>query len=362
MSERATRFHANPWLGVFYVTGGGSPFLAEMLSTPGASNTVLDVRVPYSSAALTELLGRAPEQAASGTTALQLAVTAYEQAQTLTLRSTDTRPLFGFGCTAALGTNRVKKGTHRAHWAIHTATDTYLFETSYAGDRASEEAQLREQLWHTLALVFEDDAHPLGKDPDIELIHVHAPRTWHELFGPKPYRACTESNDGRLLLPGSFNPIHDGHRQMLEHAESLTQRAGALEITVHNADKASIDYVSLERRLAQIGSTPVWLTNTPKFADKAKLFPDVTFVLGVDTMERIAQLRFYNDSHAEFDQALHTFHDQNTHFLVFGREIDGRFKTLDDLELPDILTARASGVAEAHFRNDVSSTALRQLD
>ena len=63
MSERALSLHDSPWQGVFYVTGGGMPFVSEILSTPGASATVLEAQVPYANLALTELLGRQPDQA-----------------------------------------------------------------------------------------------------------------------------------------------------------------------------------------------------------------------------------------------------------------------------------------------------------
>ena len=145
MTNRAAELHASDWLGVFYLTGGGASLLAEMLNTPGASGTVLEASVPYANNALTDLLGRAPEQACSAVTARQMAMAAFERAQGL-----GRGELFGFGCTASLATNRVKKGVHRAHWAIQTATDTFTFSATYDADRDSEEQLLLEQMWHTL--------------------------------------------------------------------------------------------------------------------------------------------------------------------------------------------------------------------
>ena len=54
MSDRATRLHDTPWQGVFYLAGGGTSLIGEMLGTPGASRTVMDVRIPYASAAMTD--------------------------------------------------------------------------------------------------------------------------------------------------------------------------------------------------------------------------------------------------------------------------------------------------------------------
>ncbi|TDJ26765.1 MAG: hypothetical protein E2O59_09355, partial [Gammaproteobacteria bacterium] len=73
MSGRAQKLHATPWQGVFYLTGGGSEFLSELLTTAGASKTVLEARVPYAPDALEELLGQIPEQACSDGTARSLA-------------------------------------------------------------------------------------------------------------------------------------------------------------------------------------------------------------------------------------------------------------------------------------------------
>ncbi len=44
---------------------------------------------------------------------------------------------------------------------------------------------------------------------------------------------------GRIYLPGSFNPLHAGHRGLLAAAEAAAGRpgAGAFELSVTNADK-----------------------------------------------------------------------------------------------------------------------------
>ena len=74
MSERARILHSADWQGVFYVTGGGSLLISELLTTPGASASVLEARVPYAAAALADLLGRAPDQACSDSTARAMAI------------------------------------------------------------------------------------------------------------------------------------------------------------------------------------------------------------------------------------------------------------------------------------------------
>ena len=47
-------------------------------------------------------------------------------------------------------------------------------------------------------------------------------------------------------------------------------------------------------------------------------------------------------------------------FLVFGRLVGDQFTTLDEVDIPDSLRDLCTQVDEARFREDVSSTALRE--
>ncbi len=353
MSDRALTFHDNAWQGVLYVTGGGSPFIAEMLSTPGASASVLEVNVPYAEGALNELLGKAPEQAASDVTARQLAMAAFQRARVL---APNHETLFGLGCTASLATNREKKGIHRAHWALQTAGESHSFSTTYNADRQQEEAELNDQLWASLQHVVAGHSLPSG-------IAVQIARPTSEftrLLEPEPGKICTAAHAAKLLLPGSFNPLHFGHRRMMQIAEQLTGHAGAYEITVRNADKPALDFISLEERLSAITEHPVWLTNTPTYAGKAELFPGATFAIGVDTISRVGALRFYDNRADLMTKALDSFERLDCRFIVFGRTVGGAFQSLQDLSLPKPLAQRCQEVSEDIFREDISSTALRR--
>ena len=241
MSDRARRLHASPWLGAIYVTGGGSGLLSEMLSTAGASGTVIDAGIPYASEALTDLLGRAPAQAASQTTARAMAVAAFNRGQTLK-PNVEQAQLFGLGCTASLATNREKRGQTRAHWSIHTqqGTSSYQLVLDKQLSRQDQEIRLVDEIWASL----ERDLLNTPATDAVHDINEHVQRYYAAssaalapLFAQTPYRHAIGEPHPLLLLPGSFNPMHQGHTQMLQIAESITGLPGAFELSVINADK-----------------------------------------------------------------------------------------------------------------------------
>ena len=105
-TDLIARIHASSTRVMLVVTGGGTQAVADLLAVPGASQTILEVLVPYSAASLKEFLRAVPQQAVSVETAAALAKTAYQRAASL-CAGDDT--LVGVSCTAALVTDRPKK-------------------------------------------------------------------------------------------------------------------------------------------------------------------------------------------------------------------------------------------------------------
>jgi nicotinamide mononucleotide (NMN) deamidase PncC len=354
MSDRARTLHDSPWQGVFYLTGGGTSILTELLGTSGASRTLLDARIPYSNAALAELLGGPPEQACSEATARAMAMRAFQQARQLG----STQP-FGLGCTASLATDRVKKGQHRAHTAVQTASATFVARWTFSDTRAVEETTLSELLWAKLAHVLELDRKLAGSVDATAIQQTAGKPAWQALILGDSRAHPTADHDGKLLMPGAFNPFHEGHRIMLGIAEELTGLDGAYELSVANVDKPFLDYREIEARLTQF-DRPVWLTQLATFLEKARHFQGAHFVVGVDTLIRIADPRYYGNDRVR-DEALLELHEYGARFVVFGRELEGGFKILGDVasQLPDTLVADSIEVKAERFQNPISSTALR---
>ena len=90
------------------------------------------------------------------------------------------------------------------------------------------------------------------------------------------------------------------------------------------------------------------------------MFPGATFAIGIDTVKRLGQARFYNNDPGLMEESFKNLISNNTRLLVFGRLEDGVFETLDTVSIPDQLRSQCEAVSEDLFRSDLSSTMLRQ--
>jgi hypothetical protein len=161
------------------------------------------------------------------------------------------------------------------------------------------------------------------------------------------------------LLPGAFNPLHAGHRQLATVAAELLHQPVTFEISVENVDKPPLTEEETRRRLRQFtGFAPVVLTRAPTFRRKAALFPGRCFVIGYDTLERLFAPRYYGSEEA-MNAALAAMQAAGTQFLVAGRSRGDRFLTLDDFPVPADRRAMFTAVPAHRFRSEHSSTALR---
>lgn len=343
----AAAIHAAPGSGAFTIAGGGSGLLSALLTVAGASATVLEARVPYAHQALAELLGGEPEQACSDRTARALAMQAL-------LRARQLGGSFGFAITAALATNRRRRGEARAHLAYQNAAHTRSWHLPLAADasREEQERQVTSAALEALAFALEAGPRPAalaatsaagGEYADVVLGKI--PRV----------PGCR----WQAILPGAFDPLHDGHRAMRADAAQRLGVPVGFELSVANVDKPPLDYIEIRRRVAQFEDGDAVVTNAPTFLAKGETLGGVAFVVGADTVTRIAAGRYYASAEAR-DRAFAELARLGCTFLVYGRLMDGEFRTLADCALPPALKALCTGVPAAKFRQDISSTALRQ--
>jgi hypothetical protein len=139
--------------------------------------------------------------------------------------------------------------------------------------------------------------------------------------------------------------------------------AALFELCVRNPDKGAVARSDVDARLAAFASRglAVALTAAPLFSNKASLFPRSTFALGYDTAARIVQERYYGGP-ARMAAAFAELKAQGCAFAVAGRAEGGAFRTLRDIDMPDVLAEMDlfTEISETDFREDISSTELRK--
>ena len=174
----------------------------------------------------------------------------------------------------------------------------------------------------------------------------------------------------KVIFPGAFNPMHAGHREMMQVAQQVTGNPVALEISLENVDKPLLPAAVAVARIVPLVDETIWITRAPTFVEKAELFPGSTFVTGVDTIGRIGQPRYYDGSGRSCEQAIEKIGERGCRFLVFGRVMGSQFQTacsgepagfcsLEDLEIPVPLREICEAVSEQQFRQDIASRELR---
>ncbi|KAL7441405.1 hypothetical protein ACHAXH_009079 [Discostella pseudostelligera] len=222
-------------------------------------------------------------------------------------------------------------------------------------------------------------------------------------------RAKTEETDGSDACASSSSLSRS-----LSHHSSLSSRASSssssilrnlwstvdrhsddqydptvfFELSVTNADKPPLDPMEVERRINIFTSLPrqemprdwaVMLTNAPLFSQKtdilAELIPNnrlenepssrtMSFVLGTDTMVRIINPKYYDNSREKMLAALMDMKEKGVHFIVGGRLEPGTNNYMNGkdevsslpLEVQEMFTL----LPEDEFRMDISSTELRK--
>ena len=365
---------------VIATTGGGAKVIADLLSVPGGSNTVLEANVPYSHAALQEYLGRACTPTCSPRTARAMAMIAYQRAELLRQRHTseavsDDLNILGIGCTAALVTDRPKQGKHRTHVSLQTYGKTQvasLIMNKGQRDRAAEEQLVADFILNHIAKSrdLDEQIHlTLADNERTSLESSDAPPSWSELLTGQRESICVgptlafRTNHHRVVFPGSFDPLHEGHRQMADYTTKRLQTPVEFELSVTNVEKPLLDFIEIETRLSKFAPTDtIWLTRAASFLEKTQIFPKAVFVVGADTIIRIADTKFYGFDENARQQALATIAESGCRFLVFGRSHDHQFHTLSELKLPDQLQSICDEVPANDFHNDISSTSIRQIN
>lgn len=362
--------HDTPGRTVMVTAGAGTYALAWLLGVAGASRTLLEALVPYDWAAFDDFLGQTPQQYVALPTARLMAGRALSRGRWLH----GDEKVIGLACTATIATDRPKRGDHRAHvatWQTTAVASYSLLLEKGRRDRSGEERLVSRLILNALAR-----AHDLARDIPLDLapgddchqeyadLSHYARRLHREAIGcfsiTEDGEVADASPDEHLILSGAFNPLHDGHLGLAKEAQRRLNRPVAFELAAHNADKEPLDPDEVLERLAQFaGRWPVTVSHAATFVEKARLYPQTTFIVGYDTAARIVHPRYYGNSQQNLRDALDEIRQRGCSFLVAGRKgDDGQFHPAPSLTVPSGFDPLFQPLTD--FRLDISSTELRK--
>jgi len=394
VAEFASRINATDSpKGVVYVAGGGSEVFPMLLARGGGSATLLAGRILYAPDDFRAALGCDPERFVDARASRGMAMAAFRHA--LSIRGDlPSEQVFGLGSTSKLstgeGSERVgrMKSMRRSNPPISPYRGRSLsrWGTTEPGKRGSTPCSCSTS-WDSSRLTRAACHWSMAgmRSPGGARSAGRARRAVDERLARRPSslglaRCATSPAHGgtvvwtsevqelpRLLLPGSFRPLHEGHVAMAEAASRLTGLPCCFELSLFHPEKLPLDFFSIRSRLKgfERRECRLYLTNAPTYVEKARLFPGCTFVVGHDTALRIVDPRFYGGSTAR-DAMLDELERLRTRFLIFGRvDASGAFRdfSAEEFEHPvsGFLSRRATPVPGHVFRRDISSTDVRRL-
>lgn len=401
---------ATNFKGVFYITGGGGGAINTLTEFGGGSATLLDARIPYDPQASAGILGYTPERYVSQEVADGLALQAIKES--LRLIGAEGYLAFGIGSTAKLTRGHGER-PHRTHDAFITAVNEtkgnsgevrrLYVEFPLLDESPSQEYRKEQEDFlanciveltkavkifdytpnfpetikvtfangsskeQTVVINYEDFGVPADLW-DLYFNDCHSAFMIYDSDQKEIFsidRPVDSDYANNVLFPGSFNPVHDGHKKIKDYI--LENRLGDefyYEISVNRFGKPDLNLMEILDRVKSLADSHVAITRSKTINEKLRHIPQINRVaMGHDTLARFIDPVYYGDDISKRNEALHYVASRNLQFIVFGRvNENGRFcefNETEDNEVVQFLQNCVIKVPESEFRVDLSSTELR---
>ncbi len=316
--------------------GAGAELFHRIWSNTGVSTYFLGADFPYAPGETSALLGFDTEGSiVSETTAYDLAMSSYIKACQDSL--TTGRAPIGLGVTAAVASERMPKGRHRAHICV-VYKDSVLYESlDLIKDTGKEARKNHDRIIASHCQYMLERV--LRAETDLACEEVAISRLLeHPVFCADGSRRTGVASNTNLFMPATLNPLHDGHRAIRAAAEAVEFEPATYLVSAVSPHKGNRTVQELLSIVAQVKSDrtigqcrDIAIDGfAPLFIDKARKYPESMFIIGTDTMRRMLDPQWG----PEIPKMLEEMRNLGTRFLVADRIVDGYKTTCRDIPVP----------------------------
>jgi hypothetical protein len=349
-------------------TGAGAGLQDELWKEPGSSAYLSGASFPYSPEEHQEILGFVPDHYCSEIDALDLAMAAYMKAYLFGGK----KPV-GLGLTASVASEKKHRGDHRIYACV--MTDDQILSCSLCLDKNVGSAarfadgQVANHIGLHLILTgvgitsLADltsnlPSNVLIADSNTNALLANDRFFLRPFFNSNGERGLLGPKQKIALMPGGFNPPHEGHFGLRDQFEANEDKWVVFEVVDNPPHKVPLSVQELLKRAKMLRGWPVLFTHNNKYIDKARAFSHTPIIVGADALLRILDPKWGKPINPLLDE----FIALGTQFYVADRLVDNKLTSLEDIlaTLPDdsarkliVISHRLPG------RWDISSTELR---
>lgn len=310
-------------------TGAGAGIQQQLWELPGSSAYLSGASFPYSNEEQEELLGFMPEHFCSEEAAIDLASSAYMKAYKFGGKC----PV-GVGLTASVASEKEHRGDHRVYGCVITdhfvrSSHTIFVEKGVGAQQRYKQGCVSDGLgFHLLIDTIKGVQGALTQYQDASALAM-------ERFMLRPFftgegkRLDKLPKEGRFaLMPGAFNPPHEGHFGAAKAAMDDYNYKAIFEVTANSPHKDPLTVQELLKRAKLLaGQHRLFSNDMPLYLDKAKKYPKKPIVLGADAMIRMLDPKWG----LNIAEMLNKFYTLGTKLFVASREVNGNVMTCEDI-------------------------------